>query len=94
MHELGDGFQLKLKSSLTDGVPPVEFFRDALGTLPEDFLWLAFQLTGSGGTSRGTLKVQNPAHPPGYSMLDFKFSISAKSKGLFASGEAVRRALL
>jgi hypothetical protein len=94
VQDLGHDVAITLKSSLTDGIPPVEFFRQKLGAFSEESIWLRFDLRSSGGTGRGTLDIARPSETRAPSRLELQFSINAKSRGVFASGEDVRHALV
>lgn len=93
LHALSD-VEIAVDRSANPGVPPVEFFREALAPGGEDPAWIAFQLRGDGGNGRGTLTIAQPSGGREPSILDVQFSVNAKGKGLFASGEAARHALL
>ena len=92
--DLGDAVTVNFRSANDAGVPPVEYFQEALAAATEDAVWLKFQVNGPGGTGNGTLAIATPSDTPQPSRLELQFSINAKSQGLFASGEQVRRALL
>ena len=91
---LGSNVQIQFASAETVDVPPIAFFRHKLDDVKEDLFSFPFDVRGTGGTGRGTLTLHRPGDKPMSSTLELRFSVNSKLKGLFATGEEARHALV
>jgi hypothetical protein len=91
---LGSNVEIQFASAETVDVPPIAFFRHKLDDVKEDLFSFPFNVRAPGGTGRGTLTLQRPGEKSTSSTFELRFSVNAKSKGLFTTGEQARHALV
>lgn len=94
VERLGREYFVKFRSSAAMGVPPPEFFEEALSVFAEDSVQMRYRLQRDDDAGKGSLFIANPEIPGEFSKNELEFSLGENARGLFRYAAEVRHSLV